>query len=93
MDPLFKRARLLARPTLDWLRAWPWFVASIVLGFLIEENFPFSHWPMYSISRGNRGTSISSMLLVNPSPRRRSSRPRPGFDANSSESSGRNSIV
>ena len=33
---------------LAWLRAWPWFVASIVLGFWIEENFPFSHWPMYS---------------------------------------------
>jgi hypothetical protein len=33
---------------LAWLRAWPWFVASIVLGFLIKENFPFSHWPMYS---------------------------------------------
>ena len=33
---------------LGWLRAWPWFVASIVLGFLIRENFPFSHWPMYS---------------------------------------------
>ena len=48
MDQLFKRARLFAKPTLDWLRAWPWFVASIVLGFLIEENFPFSHWPMYS---------------------------------------------
>ena len=33
---------------LGWLRAWPWFVASIVLGLLIRENFPFSHWPMYS---------------------------------------------
>ena len=48
MDQLFKRARHLAKPTLEWLRAWPWFVASIVLGFCIEENFPFSHWPMYS---------------------------------------------
>ena len=48
MDQLFKRARHLAKRTLEWLRAWPWFVASIVLGFWIEENFPFSHWPMYS---------------------------------------------
>jgi hypothetical protein len=48
MDQLFRRARLLVGPTLDWLRAWPWFVASIVLGLCIEENFPFSHWPMYS---------------------------------------------
>ena len=48
MDRLFKRARQLATPMLAWLRAWPWFVASIVLGFWIEENFPFSHWPMYS---------------------------------------------
>ena len=48
MDRLFKRARQLATPMLAWLRAWSWFVASIVLGFWIEENFPFSHWPMYS---------------------------------------------
>ena len=48
MDQLFRRARQLGKPTLEWLRAWPWFVASIVLGFCIEENFPFSHWPMYS---------------------------------------------
>ena len=40
-------ARLVNRG-LGWLRAWPWFVASVVLGFLIRENFPFSHWPMYS---------------------------------------------
>jgi hypothetical protein len=48
MDQLFRRARQLGKPTLEWLRAWPWFVASIVLGFCIQENFPFSHWPMYS---------------------------------------------
>lgn len=36
------------RPALGWLLAWPWFVASIVLGLAIKENFPFSHWPMYS---------------------------------------------
>jgi hypothetical protein len=48
MDQLFKRARELAKRTLEWLRAWPWFVASVVLGFWIRENFPFSHWPMYS---------------------------------------------
>lgn len=48
MDQVFKRARQLATPMLAWLRAWPWFVASIMLGFWIEENFPFSHWPMYS---------------------------------------------
>jgi hypothetical protein len=48
MDQLFKRARALGKPALTWLRAWPWFVASILLGFWIEENFPFSHWPMYA---------------------------------------------
>jgi hypothetical protein len=48
MDQLRKRAGQLAKPMVAWLRAWPWFVASMVLGFLIEENFPFSHWPMYS---------------------------------------------
>ncbi len=31
-----------------WLRSCLWFVGSIVLGLLIKENFPFSHWPMYS---------------------------------------------
>ncbi len=34
--------------SLGRLRSCPWFVGSIVLGFLIKENFPFSHWPMYS---------------------------------------------
>ena len=48
MDQLLGRATKLAKLTLCWLRAWPWFVASIVLGFFIKENFPFSHWPMYS---------------------------------------------
>jgi hypothetical protein len=48
MNPFFHRAMELARPALRWLRAWPWFVASIVLGLIIRENFPFSHWPMYS---------------------------------------------
>ncbi|HEY5706663.1 MAG TPA: hypothetical protein VIS96_13930 [Terrimicrobiaceae bacterium] len=43
------------------LRAWPWFVASIVLGFLIKENFPFSHWPMYS----NFGRESGYVYLVN----------------------------
>lgn len=38
----------VVRPALRWLLAWPWFVASIVLGLAIKENFPFSHWPMYS---------------------------------------------
>jgi hypothetical protein len=38
----------MANRGLGWIRAWPWFVASIVLGLLIRENFPFSHWPMYS---------------------------------------------
>jgi hypothetical protein len=33
---------------LDWLRAWFWFVLSIALGLLIQENFPFSNWPMYA---------------------------------------------
>lgn len=48
MNPLFHRAMELAKPALRWLPAWPWFVASIVLGLIIRENFPFSHWPMYS---------------------------------------------
>ena len=48
MDQLLERARRLAKRTFRWLQAWPWFVASIVLGFWIEENFPFSHWPMYA---------------------------------------------
>ncbi|HEU4678005.1 MAG TPA: hypothetical protein VFS35_00700 [Terrimicrobiaceae bacterium] len=36
------------RSVLGWSLACPWFVASIVLGLAIKENFPFSHWPMYS---------------------------------------------
>jgi hypothetical protein len=48
MDRLLRHALALARSVGHWLRAWPWFVASIVLGFFIRENFPFSHWPMYS---------------------------------------------
>jgi hypothetical protein len=42
MHQLLKRGARLANRGLNWLRAWPWFVASIVLGFLIRENFPFS---------------------------------------------------
>jgi len=48
MHRFVQRAMDLLQPVLGWLRTWPWFVASIVLGFLIKENFPFSHWPMYS---------------------------------------------
>lgn len=80
MDRLFKRARQLARPMLAWLRAWPWFVASIVLGFWIEENFPFSHWPMYSnFSRESgyvyvinaAGEPIAAATLLETAPRLR----------------------
>jgi hypothetical protein len=42
------RIQSVMRRGLGWLRTWPWFVASIALGFLIKENFPFSNWPMYS---------------------------------------------
>jgi hypothetical protein len=48
MHLLIQRAMELPQRTLRWLQAWPWFAASIVLGFLIKENFPFSNWPMYS---------------------------------------------
>jgi hypothetical protein len=48
MDQVLKRARQAGGSTFRWLRAWPWFVASIVLGVFIQENFPFSHWPMYA---------------------------------------------
>lgn len=48
MHQFVQPARNVLKQALRWLRAWPWFVASIVFGFLIEENFPFSHWPMYS---------------------------------------------
>jgi hypothetical protein len=80
MDQLFKRARQLAKPMLAWLRAWPWFVASIVLGFWIEENFPFSHWPMYSnFSRESgyvyvinaAGKPIAAATLLETAPRLR----------------------
>ena len=53
-------ARLVKRG-LAWLRAWPWFVGSIVLGLLIKENFPFSHWPMYS----NFSPSSAYVYVVN----------------------------
>jgi hypothetical protein len=78
MDQLFKHARQLAKPMLAWLRAWPWFVASIVLGFWIEENFPFSHWPMYSnFSRESGyvinavGKPIAAATLLETAPRLR----------------------
>ena len=80
MDQLFERARQLARPMFAWLRAWPWFVASIVLGFWIEENFPFSHWPMYSnFSRESgyvyvinaAGEPIAATTLLETAPRLR----------------------
>lgn len=48
MHRLLQRVTPLASLGLTWLRAWPWFAASIALGFLIRENFPFSHWPMYA---------------------------------------------
>ena len=47
MHRVLERGIGFANLGLDWLRAWVWFVASIVLGLLIEENFPFSNWPMY----------------------------------------------
>ena len=53
-------ARLVKRG-LAWLRAWPWFAGSIVLGLLIKENFPFSHWPMYS----NFSPSSAYVYVVN----------------------------
>ncbi|HET9523522.1 MAG TPA: hypothetical protein VFO90_04780 [Terrimicrobiaceae bacterium] len=58
--PVQLGARLVKRG-LAWLRAWPWFVGSIVLGFLIKENFPFSHWPMYS----NFAPSSAYVYVVN----------------------------
>jgi hypothetical protein len=30
------------------LASWRWFVATIVTGYLIGEQFPFSNWPMYA---------------------------------------------
>jgi hypothetical protein len=48
MHLLFQRGAWLGTQGLRWLRAWPWFAGSIVLGLTIKENFPFSHWPMYS---------------------------------------------
>ena len=58
--PLQLAARLVKRG-LAWLRAWPWFAGSIVLGLLIKENFPFSHWPMYS----NFSPSSAYVYVVN----------------------------
>jgi hypothetical protein len=58
--PLQLGARLI-KWGLAWLRAWPWFVGSIVLGLLIKENFPFSHWPMYS----NFSPSTAYVYVVN----------------------------
>ena len=58
--PLQLGARLV-KGGLAWLRAWPWFVGSIVLGLLIKENFPFSHWPMYS----NFSPSSAYVFVVN----------------------------
>jgi hypothetical protein len=80
MNALFRRAMELAKPALHWLRAWPWFVASIVLGFIIRENFPFSHWPMYSnFSResgyvyivNGAGQPIAAATLFETAPRLR----------------------
>ena len=48
MHRVLERGIGFANLGLDWLRAWAWFGASIVLGLLVEENFPFSNWPMYS---------------------------------------------
>jgi hypothetical protein len=48
MDLLVQEGAWFIKRALVWLRSWPWFVASIVLGLTIKENFPFSHWPMYS---------------------------------------------
>jgi hypothetical protein len=80
MDRLSHRASQLAMPVLRWLRAWPWFAASIVLGYLIGENFPFSDWPMYSnFSRESgyvyvvnaAGEPIAAATLFETSPRLR----------------------
>jgi hypothetical protein len=48
MRLVLQRGARWVNPVLGWLRAWPWFLGSILLGLLIKENFPFSHWPMYS---------------------------------------------
>lgn len=38
------------RPVISWANAaaLKWFLASIVIGLLLKENFPVSHWPMYA---------------------------------------------
>jgi hypothetical protein len=37
------------------LRRWRWFYASILIGGLAGERFPFSNWPMYSSFSANSG--------------------------------------
>lgn len=80
MDQLLHRAIELTKSAFRWLQAWPWFVASIVLGFIIRENFPFSHWPMYSnFSResgyvyviNGAGEPIAAATLLETAPRLR----------------------
>jgi len=40
-------AEKLGRWGLRFVRTWPWFLGTIVIGHLAKENFPFSNWPMY----------------------------------------------